>query len=189
MRKRCHYVFNFFSEGEEPDSPSSVPTWVRFRALCARPLSFCGLVSSGGTSVSSSDSEETRRFSLATVRCCPFTPRLRRLWELLSKAPELLQASPLSELSEAASAAALSPVLCPGRDRGDATGCFPSSVLSLPSSFSWLSGDITGLRHTKSAGLRHFSSSPVPPLQGLIWREFGSSPVEEEDRSSTDIDG
>lgn len=139
----------------------------------------------------SSDSEEIWRFSLtydATVRCCPFTPGLRRLWELLSKAPKLLHASPLSELSKARSAAALSSVLCPTSGRGDAAGCLSSSVLSLPSSFSWLSEDITGLRHTKSEGLRHFSSSLASPASGLIWREFGS-PDEEEDRSSTDIDG
>lgn len=64
MRKRCHYVLSFFSEGEQPDSPSSDPTWVRFRALCARPFSLGGRVSSGVTPVSSSDSEETWRFSL-----------------------------------------------------------------------------------------------------------------------------
>lgn len=187
-----HYVFNFFSEGEEPDSPSSESTWVRFRALCVGSFSLCGLVSSGWTTVSSSDSEETWRFSLtygATVRCWPFTPGLHRLWELLSTTAELLHGSPLSELSKAGSIEALPSVLCPSSDWGDAPWFLSISVLSLPSSLPWLAGDITGLGHTKSEGLRLFSSSLLPPVWGLICREFCSSLDEEEDRSSIEIDG
>lgn len=175
MRKRSRYVLNFFSEGEEPASPSSDPTRVRFR-----PLSLCRLVPSGATPVSSSDSEETWRFSLAcgaSVRWRPFTPGLCPLGELLSKATELLQASPLSQ------PAATTSVPRPPGGRRDAAGRRASSVLSPSSSSSRLSWNMTGLRHTKSEGLRHFSSSPP----GL--REFCTSTDEEDDRSSTDIDG